>query len=464
MALVTANQFRLTPDIAGGVSRGLQLGGQIRQFQQGLKQAELQPQIQQLRQRALGGDQTALTQLAGIAPEQAQQVQQFQSGQATSEQQSQDRRVKSVVEGALRLQNLPDDASRLSAAKARRAKILSENIPSTNTVDTDEIIQLFESGQFDQANALIASAVKAGRDLKILKAEPVTKPAAGFTLSPGQQRFGPGGERIAQVAPRAEARTAEAAQAVIPGVLLEGLDPEISAKGAAAFQAAGGGKDGLTAFQKIVDKGTEQQRRLASPAILKSNFPQASKAEQAQLQGVMDAAKTTESGLKSAQKVRSEQKRLKKAAVFQDRAVELLDRILASGDGILGGDLGDVLGSIEGAIDVRFFSDDEAQVISDIEEAVNILTAGNLDLMTGVLSETDIKIISNLAGGALNRKRTKERFVKDVTELRDRLASQKVVTIDDRDAAQGPSEGATATGPNGEKIVFTNGKWAAQNG
>ena len=68
-------------------------------------------------------------------------------------------------------------------------------------------------------------------------------------------------------------------EAVIPEVLLTGLPPEVSVKGAAAYTAAGGGKDGLTAFQKIVDAGTEQERRIASPQILKTSFPQASELE-----------------------------------------------------------------------------------------------------------------------------------------------------------------------------------------
>ncbi len=220
----------------------------------------------------------------------------------------------------------------------------------------------------------------------------------------------------------------------IPEELLSGLDEQIATKGAAAYRAAGGGKDGLKAFNEIVDKGGESQRRAASPQILSSNFPTASPAELDQLQATMDAAKTTESGLKNAEKVRKEQRRLKKAKTFQGRALDLINRILNSDQ------LGDVLGSLEGRIDIKLFSDAESQVIADIEEAGNILTADNMDLMTGVLSESDIQILKNLSGGALIRTRTEERFVEDLTALRDKLSSQNVTTVDDEAATKQSSE------------------------
>ncbi len=108
----------------------------------------------------------------------------------------------------------------------------------------------------------------------------------------------------------------------------------------------------------------------------------------------------------------------------------MLDKILASDQ------VGDVTGSLEGAIDFRL-SDVEAQLIADIDEAQNILTADNMDLMTGVLSESDIKLLKNLSSGGLNRKRGEKRFRQDVKQMRDRLCSQAVLTTDDRAAASG---------------------------
>jgi hypothetical protein len=147
----------------------------------------------------------------------------------------------------------------------------------------------------------------------------------------------------------------------------------------------------------------------------------------------MDASKTTEGGLEAATKIREEQRRVKKAKDFQARALDLMDRILNNPE------LDDVIGGIEGkrggtgddSLIPVFLSDDEANAIADIEEAQNILTSDNLDLMSGVLSETDIKILKSLAGGALNRTRGFDRFTGDLTELKNKLSSTMVTTVDD---------------------------------
>jgi hypothetical protein len=413
----------IAADIPGAVQRGLQFR-QAAQLRPGALQSQqfgLQRQEQQLATGAL-------------------QQQQIQQGIETEQQRAKSQGLFNTV---ARLRTLPDNQK---GAFLEQNIIDIESRPDGDATESRQALNLIQQGNFSELNEGLDNLFQAGVNTGFLKAEPVTKPAAGFTLSPGQQRFGPGGERIAQVAPRAETRAAEAAQAVIPDVLLQGLDPDIASKGAAAFQAAGGGKDGLTAFQKIVDKGTEQQRRAASPQILKSSFPKASPAETVQLQAAMDAAKTTEAGLKAAGKVREEQRRDVKGKVFQNRAIELLTGILNNAE------LDDVLGAVEGAIDFRL-QDTEAELIADIEEAGNILTADNLSLMSGVLSETDIKILANLAGGALIRTRTEARFVKDVTKLRDKLAAQLIVTADDTAAARGAAQTLPPSGRQGGQLM-----------
>lgn len=206
-------------------------------------------------------------------------------------------------------------------------------------------------------------------------------------------------------------------------VLLEGLSPQLAHKANAAYEAAGGGKEGFAAFTKMVEKGTEQERRATAPKILSEAFPKADEAELTQLQSVMNAAKTTEEGLKEASKVREEQRRMKKAQVFRDRTVQLLHNILSNDE------LNDVLGGLEGSVDVGFLrGDNENDLIADIQEAKNILTVDNLDLMVGVLSESDIKLLKNLSAGALDRTRSESRFVKDANMLLDKLTSANFKT------------------------------------
>lgn len=243
--------------------------------------------------------------------------------------------------------------------------------------------------------------------------------------------LGEGDVLVAPVTGQQIAQGPAAAAPEIPITLLSGLSPELADKGAAAFRAAGGGKDGMKAFTSIIDKGSEQERRLTSPKLINQAFPQASQAENRQLQAAMDSAKTTESGLRAAGKVRAEQKRLKKAKSFQNDAVTLLQGIVSHPE------LGDVLGSVEGAIDFRL-QDSESELIADIEQATNILTADNMDLMTGVLSESDIAILKSISGGGLNRKRTKKRFIADVQKMIDKLSAVPVSTVDDDTARNIP--------------------------
>jgi len=197
MALVTANQFQLQPNTAGAISGGLQLGGQIRQFRSDRQQEELSQQVSTLRQQALGGDQNALSQLAGIAPEQAQQVQQFQSGQSKAKALVTDARKKSVFEAALNLSNLPDDDSKLSFLKQREQDLISQGV---TTQDTSPLIKLFESGQAEQANLLIEAGVQTGTQLGFIKPSQqaafqkgegglVFNPNTGdFTINPAAKR------------------------------------------------------------------------------------------------------------------------------------------------------------------------------------------------------------------------------------------------------------------------------------
>ena len=237
-------------------------------------------------------------------------------------------------------------------------------------------------------------------------------------------------------------------------VLVSEASPELQEQAKAAYELAGGGDKGVKALQKVLEGGVELERRAAAPETLKANFPQADEAELQELQAVVDSSKTTESGFKEAGKLRTKQRQVKKGKVFQKRAVDLLDRILGADE------LNDVIGSIEGSDESlipfggqKIRGDAESEIIADIEEAGNILTADNLDIMSGVLSETDIKIIANLAGGALNRKRGEAAFIKDVTELRTKLqAALGVVGGDKLPKGTTDNNDGTFTLPSGQVV------------
>ena len=198
--------------------------------------------------------------------------------------------------------------------------------------------------------------------------------------------------------------------------LLGNMSPDLAQKAQSAYRLAGGGKDGVKALNEIVEKGSELERRQLAPTILKARFKDATPEEMTQLQSAVDAAKDTESGFKAAAEVRETQRNRKKFIAYQDRAVGLIDRILQNDE------LEDVLGSFEGTGEA-WVSDNEAAAIADIDELRNILTTDNLDLMKGVLSNTDIEILKSLSAGATNRKKGEKLFISDMTNLKERLRS-----------------------------------------
>lgn len=412
--------------LVADIPRAVQTGLQIRQ------QEQLRPIQQQTAQLGLERQQQALR-LGGLQQESLQQ----QIDQRTDEQKNVD-----FVTSALRIKSLPDN-QKLQALVSNRDRIVAAG---GDPSETNAGIQLAQQGNFAELNSNLDNIEQIGIQQGIIKA-PIDK---SFTLSKDQQRFDDSGKLIAGGI-LSKATTAE-----IPPILLEGLSVDLAAKGAAAYTAAGGGKDGLASFQKVIDKGSEQERRLTSPKLIQSSFPQASAAEIVQLQAAMDAARTTETGLKAAGKIREEQRRLVKVQGFQDRSIVLLDKVLASDE------LGDVLGSIEGTIDFRL-QDSEAELIADIEEVGDILTADNLKLMTGVLSESDIKILRNLAGGGLKRTRTEERFRADVQAIRDEMAAKRVLTVDEQSSksqSQDQSSGTFAINQQtGQRLQLVNGEW-----
>ncbi len=406
--LIRADFNQLVPQL-GLLGQGFEQGQRISQNmanRQALAQQQEQAaQLSGQQQLAAGGDQAALQQVAGQDPQAARQIQQLLASQDEAERAEGLRENEVLTRTALDALSIEDPGKRRLFLERQKNLFVEQGRSTTNI---DRALSLDDDG----LNQAITLQARQGKTISEL----------------AQQQF-PDTEQLirtteAETARAKEARLATKAAAPIPDVLLQGLSEDVSAKASASFSAAGGGEKGLKAFAKVVDKATEQERRLASPAIIQSSFPNATQAEVVQLQATMDAARTTETGLKAAKDVREAQRTTKKAKTFQQRGVALLDSILENEQ------LGDVVGSIEGGIDFRF-SDVESELIDDINEVGDILTADNLNLMSGVLSESDIKILRALAGGGLKRTRTEERFRKDVTALRDKLGASEVLTADD---------------------------------
>lgn len=203
----------------------------------------------------------------------------------------------------------------------------------------------------------------------------------------------------------------------LPEALTRGMQPEQVDAAQAAYQAAGGGSAGLNAVNDMVQDREEMQRRENLPDALTRIYPSATQQDLAQMIEVARSADTVEDGIKQAGELFNNVQTERKARGVQFRAIDLLGRILGnpSTKNVTGplqgrGILGDYLTNPE-----------SANALSDIEEVANILTAENLDLMSGVLSETDIKLIASLSGGGLDRRRSDTRFQRDVQQILSKL-------------------------------------------
>lgn len=138
-------------------------------------------------------------------------------------------------------------------------------------------------------------------------------------------------------------------------------------------------------------------------------------------------------------KVKEEVIRTKKGLAVRKSAVKILENILSDKNK---GALRDVVGPIEGRFDFRF-QGDEADLVAQITELGDTLTADNLDLMSGVLSESDIALLKNLSAGGLNRAVNEETFRGRAVEILGRLRGEI---------------GEPQRQPQGEIITLPNGK------
>lgn len=131
--LQTVNQFQVQPDISGAITQGLQTG---QQFAQNSQQSTIR----------------------------ANQFDQVKAQQARDEKV---RMVKSVANAAVKVQNLPDTASK-SAFLTSRVQEINER--GGDSKDTQEALDLYNAGDIEAGDALINSVVKTARETGFLQA------------------------------------------------------------------------------------------------------------------------------------------------------------------------------------------------------------------------------------------------------------------------------------------------------
>jgi len=186
MALVTANQFQLVPDVSR-LAAGLQQGQQFNQQRQAQKQ---QQQSSQFASGALGGSEEDLGKLAGVDPAKAIQIQNFLANKSEADREEILRENDVLTRGALNALSLPVEQRRAFVQKQRDIFFAD----GRNTKNTDQALAS-DDATFNQFLELQA---REGQTIKELAARQFPKQgaptsleknlvAAGFT--PGTPEF-----------------------------------------------------------------------------------------------------------------------------------------------------------------------------------------------------------------------------------------------------------------------------------
>jgi hypothetical protein len=112
----------------------------------------------------------------------------------------------------------------------------------------------------------------------------------------------------------------------------------------------------------------------------------------------------------------AKEKQQQQAAAEADRALAIADKLLKDEKGLRG---------VSGGFDrlSPTFSDKSLAIESDIEELSSLLTIGNLDRMSGALSDSDIALLKQASAGL--DLRSEERLIGKLKEIRDRLRGAK---------------------------------------
>ncbi|QDP63213.1 MAG: hypothetical protein Unbinned1520contig1002_11 [Prokaryotic dsDNA virus sp.] len=139
MSLVTANQFQLVPDITGAINQ-FQNARQIQQRDQQLEQ----------QQQSMSDNQKFAQSNINTERENQKQTDMF----------------KRAANAAVKAQNLPNDASRVNFLNRRIEEVSNSG---GNPEDSQEVLDLFQSGQPDKANALLKSMVDTSIQVGLIK-------------------------------------------------------------------------------------------------------------------------------------------------------------------------------------------------------------------------------------------------------------------------------------------------------
>jgi len=270
-----------------------------------------------------------------------------------------------------------------------RNDLVSSNRPTT---DIDEAMQLLTTDP-QQLTAVTRSVVEQGRNMGILQ---IPEQAEGFTLSEGQARFDAQGNPIAAVSKSPMTTIGKARYDLNQGSIDDDQFRMIVQK-----------ESGLKSPQEI-----NQMVEIEKLKAIAGRDDEKRRMELQKLQNEID---------QGAVKVEESQEKIEKGSQLKAKTLRLVNELMSDVD---------ALRSVVGPFDQSWLSptlyDKSLRAQTKVNQLKSILTAENLGLMTGVLSETDLKVIAAIAGGGIDIEGSDDAMVEELTRMQTALVGQGV--------------------------------------
>lgn len=288
-------------------------------------------------------------------------------------------RLKSLVMGAARLAPVlarGDTDTAMQILQQRRQSLAEQGV---DTSDTSEAIAMLEQGNVQGLTQSVGDALKIGQQMGLLGAS--TKNFQALT-------------------PQTVRVTDEQGNPINQIVV-----PIVDKRNSTVNRVVLGRSAELTPAEQL----QQELRALEAKAQVEAQTPQ----------GQAALAKTRAETQTAQVKAQQQQTQVRKAQEVKSRALEVIDRLLSPQTADA---LESATGSIQGRLPSVFQS--TVNVENDIELLRNLLTTENLDLMKGVLSESDVRMLKNLSAGGLELTSGTERVRNALSRMKEALSNQ----------------------------------------
>ncbi len=295
------------------------------------------------------------------------------------------------------------DSGGEAGLKAFVARNLERNAAQgLDSRETEEIDNLISSGRLDEAVQILRTNEHVGTRLGLIQ------PSAEIK-APESRVIERGGEKITQEfnrktgefediasAPRFQAKDAPQPLTAIGKARKDLIDGSLTQ---AEFKSIVAQESGL--------KSPEQINQLATIERMKADIEKADPAYRLSIQKL-------EQDLAAGKlKIDESEDTLRRANELKGTALRLISSLIENQDGVRA-----AVGPFDSSFASPTFFKGTLKAQTAITQLRNILTAENLGLMSGVLSESDVKIITGIAGGGLDIEGDDDAFLDELNRMK----------------------------------------------